>query len=47
MTLTTKRKQAKRKPVTVTKSRYYDRAIVQPATRLVEAISKKGKKRAR
>ena len=47
MTLTAKRKPGKRKPVTATKRTYYDRTIVQPASRLVEAISKKGKKRAR
>ena len=39
----TARKRSGRKALSGTKGSYYDRAIVQPAARLIAAISKKAK----
>jgi hypothetical protein len=43
MAVTTKRKRSGRKALSAKKSSYYDRTIVQPAARLIAAISKKAK----
>jgi hypothetical protein len=43
MVLTTKRKRKGRKASSAKKGSYYDRTIVQPAARLIAAISKKAK----
>jgi hypothetical protein len=43
MAVTTKRKRSGRKAPSAKKGSYYDRMIVQPAARLIAAISKKAK----
>jgi hypothetical protein len=43
MAVTTKRKRRGRKAPSAKKGSYYDRTIVQPAARLIAAISTKAK----